>query len=205
MSTSFKPQAVIALAGMVLLLLVLAMMPELGDATSASQAARKGDTYVEAMTDPPRFVNPLLALSDTDRDLTHLVFSGLTRVDARGDLVPDLASGWEVSPDSRVYTFTLKPDTRWHDGAPLTADDVLFTLGLLRATDFPGDPMLAAPWRAVQPRAATEMVVTFELPSPDASFIQFTTLGILPRHLWSSVKPVEIGGSELNRSPVGSG
>src|SRR5687768_10580677 len=132
MSTSFKPQAVIALAGMVLLLLVLAMTSQARDATSTPTAARDGDTYVEAMTDPPRFVNPLLALSDTDRDLTHLVFSGLTRIDAEGDLVPDLASSWDVSPDSRVYTFTLRPDAHWHDGTPVTADDVLFTIGLLR-------------------------------------------------------------------------
>lgn len=202
MSTSFKPQALIALAGMALLLVVLAATSE---ADGEGLVARKGDTYVEAITGPPRFVNPLLALSDTDRDLTHLVFSGLTRVDAKGNLVPDLASGWEVSQDSRVYTFTLKSDAQWHDGAPLTADDVLFTIGLIRATDFPGDSALAAPWRAVQPRASNQQIVTFELPTPNASFIQFTTLGILPRHLWGSVKPADIRGSEHNLSPVGSG
>ncbi|MEO6457341.1 MAG: peptide ABC transporter substrate-binding protein [Chloroflexia bacterium] len=202
MSTSFKPQALIALAGMALLLVVLAATSE---ADGVGSAARKGDTYVEAITGPPRFVNPLLALSDTDRDLTHLVFSGLTRIDPKGNLVPDLASGWEVSQDSRVYTFTLKPDAQWHDGAPLTADDMLFTFGLLRVTDFPGDPALAIPWSAVQPKAPTQQIVTFELPTPNASFIQFTTLGILPRHLWGSVKPDEMRRSELNLSPVGSG
>ncbi len=205
MSTSFKPQAIIALAGMALLLIVLALTSKTGDAGSPRSETRKGDTYVEAMIGPPRFVNPLLALSDTDRDLTHLVFSGLTRINSEGDLVADLASGWEVSPDSRVYTFTLKPNAQWHDGAPLTADDVLFTVGLLRSPDFPGDPALAAVWRNVQPKAPTQQTVTFELASPNSSFIQFTTLGILPRHLWGSIKPADIRGSELNISPVGSG
>jgi peptide/nickel transport system substrate-binding protein len=205
MSTSFKPQAIIALVGMALLLVVLALTSSTGDAVSPPSEARKGDTYVEAMIGPPRFVNPLLAQSDTDRDLAHLVFSGLTRIDPGGDLVSDLASGWEVSPDSRVYTFTLKPDVQWHDGSALTADDVLFTIGLLRSPDFPGDPALAAAWSNVQPKAPTQQIVTFELPSPDSSFIQFTTLGILPRHLWGSIKPADIRGSELNLSPVGSG
>ena len=194
-----------ALAGTALLLIVLALTSKAGDAGSAPSEARKGDTYVEAMIGAPRFVNPLLAQSDTDRDLTHLVFSGLTRIDPKGDLVSDLASGWEVSPDSRVYTFTLKPDAQWHDGTALTADDVLFTVGLLSSPDFPGDLALAAAWRNVQPKAPTQQTVTFELPSPNSSFIQFTTLGILPRHLWGSIKPADMRGSELNLSPIGSG
>ena len=125
MSSSYRPQATIA---MVATLLILAILTGMAGANRAAPSESPGGTYVEAMVGAPRFINPLLATSDTDTDLSHLVFSGLTRVDTSGNLVPDLASDYSVSPDSKVYTFTLKPDLRWQDGEPLTADDVFSRL-----------------------------------------------------------------------------
>jgi peptide/nickel transport system substrate-binding protein len=201
MPISFRVQAAAALLGLASLFGILAAGAGRGDLSPP----RPGDTYVEAMVGTPRLVNPLLASSDVDVDLAHLVYSGLMRVDALGDLAPDLASGWQVSPDSRVYTFTLRPDARWHDDKPLTSDDIVFTLDLLRDKDFPGDAALAAPWKDVQVGAPTTRTVTFTLPAPDASFLQLTTLGILPRHLWSEVKVSEMADAEMNTVPTGSG
>jgi peptide/nickel transport system substrate-binding protein len=203
MSSSFKPQAAIAIVATAVILVILTGM---AGANRGAPSERPGDTYVEAMVGAPRFVNPLLATSDTDTDLSHLVFSGLTRVDTSGNLVPDLASGYSVSPDSKVYTFTLKPDLRWQDGEPLTADDVLFTLNtLLQSPDFPGDPMLAQPWKGVDIKLLGPQSLRFTLPVPDASFLQYTTLGILPRHLWGNTKPADLAASQYDQSPVGSG
>jgi peptide/nickel transport system substrate-binding protein len=204
MQASFKPQALAGLLGVALILGLLVMSTQAGTQSKPAQTY-SGDTYVEAMVGAPRWVNPLLALSDTDRDLAHLVFSGLSRVDRQGNLVGDLASGWEAAPDSTVFTFTLKPDLTWHDGEPLTAGDVLFTIGLLQAEDFPGDPALALPWRSVTMTSPVGSDIVFKLTSPNASFPQYTTLGILPRHIWESVKPADLAGSEWNLSPVGSG
>ncbi|HEX8231533.1 MAG TPA: peptide ABC transporter substrate-binding protein [Chloroflexia bacterium] len=202
MTLSFRPQAIFAGMGLALIVAVLLLAP--GASTSAP-STQHADTYVEAIVGAPRFVNPLLATSDTDRDLTHLVYSGLTRVDATGKLVPDMASRWDVSQDARVYTFTLKPGGRWHDNEFFTADDVLFTIEQLRRSDFPGDPMLAAHWKEVKTAAPDRQTVVLALPRPDATFLQHTTLGILPRHLWGDSKAGPIASSELNRSPVGSG
>lgn len=191
--------------GLAVLLIVLAIGA--GAKPPPTQAPiSAGDTYVEAMVGAPRFVNPFLASTDADTDLTHLVFSGLTRVDEHGNIVPDLASGWQVSPDSSVYTFTLKPNLHWQDGADLTADDVTFTLGtLLQAPDFPGAPTLAAPWHKVDVKLSGAQTISFTLPASDASFLQYTTIGILPKHLWGSTKPAQLAGSPLNQAPVGSG
>lgn len=204
MSVSFKPQAITSIAGLVLVLAVLASTARATQPAN-SQAAPSGYTYVEAMVGAPRFVNPLLATSDTDTDLAHLVFSGLTRVDRQGNIVPDLAAGWQTSPDSRVFTFTLKPNLKWQDGESLTADDVVFTLGLLRDKDFPGDPGLARTWQDVQINSTGPQQVSFTLPKPNSAFIEYTTLGILPKHLWAGVKVADMEASELNQMPVGSG
>ncbi|HET6314170.1 MAG TPA: peptide ABC transporter substrate-binding protein [Chloroflexia bacterium] len=202
MTLSFRPQALLAGVGLALMLAVLLFAP--GAGTSTLTRSQPG-TYVEAMLGAPRFVNPLLATSDTDLDLTHLVYSALTRVHTKGRLAPDMASRWEVSPDARVYTFTLKSDVRWHDGEFFTADDVLFTIEQLRRSDFPGDPMLAAPWKDVKLEAPTRQTLIFRLPQSNAAFLQHTTLGILPRHLWDDSKAGALATSELNRDPVGSG
>ncbi|HYP41218.1 MAG TPA: peptide ABC transporter substrate-binding protein [Chloroflexia bacterium] len=202
MPVSFRPQAIIALCGLALLAIILWTG---SGAYSSVPASQSGETYVEAMVGAPRYINPLLAASDSDKDLTHLIFSGLTRVDEHGEIVPDLASGWEVSPNGQVYTFTLKPGLRWHDGQPLTADDVLFTLRLLQAPDFPGDSTLAQPWRTVAIDAPTRQTLRLTLPAPNAAFLQHTTLGILPSHLWSSVKVSEMQLSDLNLYPTGAG
>lgn len=199
MQVSFRGQVFAALLGLALLTAVLAA------GNSGAAQPRLNDTYVEAMVGSPRLVNPLLASSETDRDLAYLLFSGLTRVDTQGAIRPDLASSWEISPDGKVYTFTLRPDALWHDGKPLTSDDVFFTIALLRDKNFPGDPVLAETWRDVQVDVPTRSIVRLTLPAADSSFLQNTTLGILPRHLWTEVRPAQLESSELNRAPVGSG
>src|SRR3954453_8945079 len=110
MLRSFRLQFIVALGGDATLTIVLLAGAAGSSAPTSTLAPHDTDTYVEAMVGAPRFVNPLLASSDTDVDLTHLVYSGLTRVDEQGNLAPDLASGWEVSLDSKVFTFTLRPN-----------------------------------------------------------------------------------------------
>jgi peptide/nickel transport system substrate-binding protein len=203
MFSSFKAQVAVGLGAALLLVAILTGM---AGAVNNAPGRTVGDTYVEAMVGAPRFVNPLLATSDTDTDLTHLIFSGLTRVDPTGNIVPDLASTYSVSPDSKVYTFTLKPNLRWQDGEPLSASDVYFTLStLLQSPDFPGDLALAMPWKKVDIKVLGTDSLRFTLPVPDASFLQYTTLGILPRHLWGNIQPADLASSQNNRSPVGSG
>lgn len=198
---SFRVEAVVTLLGLALVLGVLAFGATPG--STSSQAS--SPTYVEAMVGAPRLVNPLLASSDTDVDLTHLVFSGLARIDRTGNIVPDLASGWDVSADGRVYTFTLQPNLRWQDGKPLTAGDVKFTVGLVQSKDFQGNLDIASVWRGVQVDTLSDSIVRLTLPKSDASFLQYATLGLLPQHLWSVVEVADLASSELNRNPVGSG
>ncbi|MBF6614253.1 MAG: peptide ABC transporter substrate-binding protein [Chloroflexi bacterium] len=203
MPLSFRPQAVVCALGFALLLAILTATR--GAVTSKNSSIQPNSTYVEAMVGAPRFINPLLASSDTDTDLSHLIFSGLMRVDAAGNLAPDLASDYEISPDASVYTFTLRPNLRWHDGEPLTSDDVLFTIDTLVDKAFPGDPTLAMPWRGVKVELPGRRVVRLTLPAPNAAFLQYTTLGILPSHLWGKIKVADMPGADLNQAPIGSG
>jgi len=88
----------------------------------------KGGTLSEGIVGTPRFINPLLAISDADRDMTALIYSGLMRADNKGGLELDLAERYEISEDGTIYTFFLRPNLVWHDGKPVTADDIIFTV-----------------------------------------------------------------------------
>jgi peptide/nickel transport system substrate-binding protein len=162
-----------------------------------------GGTLTEGLLGSPRFINPVLALSDADRDLTALAYSGLLRATPEGGYVPDLAREYTVSPDGRTYTFTLREGITFHTGLPVTADDVVFTIAKIQ------DPALKSPlranWDGVVAEAPDPHTVRFTLKAAYAPFIKNLTLGILPKALWSSVSAEEFSFSELNASPVGSG
>ena len=162
-----------------------------------------GGSYTEGVIGAPRFINPVLAVSDSDRDLTTLIYSGLLRATPGGDYVPDLAQSYTISDDGKTYTFVLRPNATFHDGTPVTADDVVFTIGKTQ------DPAIKSPvranWDGVTVTAIDSHTVEFMLKSPYAPFIENLTLGILPKARWQSVNDDEFSFSELNASPIGAG
>src|SRR3989344_7020411 len=80
----------------------------------------QGGEVVEGIVGSPRFVNPLLSISDADKDLTALIYSGLLKATTEGALIPDLAESYGVSEDGLTYTFLLKKDIRFHDVRKIT-------------------------------------------------------------------------------------
>ncbi|RJQ33740.1 peptide ABC transporter substrate-binding protein [Candidatus Parcubacteria bacterium] len=162
-----------------------------------------GGSLVEGEVGTARFLNPLLTLSTPDQDITALVYSGLMRMMPDGTLVPDLASDYTISEDGRVYTFTLRPGVTFHDGTPVTPTDIAFTVA--RAQDPAVNSDRRADWTGVTVSAPDDRTIVFTLPRAYAPFIQNTTLGILPHHLWQNVSPEEFPFSTLNTHPVGSG
>lgn len=163
----------------------------------------KGGSLTEGVVSPPRFINPILDISQADGDLTKLVYSGLTRAQPDGSIVPDLAEKFDISPDGTSYTFTLQKNAVFHDGAPVTAGDVLFTVQSAQ------NPEIKSPrradWEGVAVSSPDAQTVVFKLQHAYAPFLENTTLGILPKHLWSSVSAEEFPFSPLNTHPIGSG
>jgi len=162
-----------------------------------------GGTLREGILGNPRFINPLLAQTDADRDLVMLTFAGLLRYDYQNNLVPALAEKYEISPDGLVYTVTLKEGLRWPDGEPLTSNDVLFTINLAK------NPQLQSPrrasWEGVEIETINERVVRFTLKKPYTPFIENLALGILPNHTWQDVPLSQFSLAELNMQPMGAG
>jgi len=162
-----------------------------------------GGSFVEGETGPARFINPILAVSEPDQDISQLIYSGLMRALPDGTYTPDLAESYTISADGTVYTFKLRRNATFHDGTPVTANDVLYTIGLAQNPDIKSPHR--ADWDGVNVSSPDENTVVFTLPHAYAPFIEDTTLGILPKHLWQSVQPDSFPFSQLNTHPIGSG
>ncbi|MCH8988480.1 MAG: peptide ABC transporter substrate-binding protein [Chloroflexi bacterium] len=87
----------------------------------------EGGRFVRLFVDPPT-LDPHLTTDATSATIIVEVFGGLVTIDANLDVVPDLAEGWDISADGRVYTFRIRPDATFHDGKPVTAEDVRWSL-----------------------------------------------------------------------------
>lgn len=162
-----------------------------------------GGTLVEGVLGSPRFVNPLLAITDADRDLAALTYAGLLGLSDDGTLRPVLAEDYVVSEDGREYTVTLREGAQFSDGTPVTAQDVAFTVTKAQ------DPNLKSPvyadWVGVAVEAVDARTVRFTLAKPYAPFVENLTLGILPARLWSGIGSEEFPFSKLQTEPIGAG
>ena len=166
----------------------------------------QGGSYTEAAVGDPSYLNPiLLQYNQVDRDLSALIFSGLTRLDENGLVVPDLAERWEIVDGGKSYTFHLRNNVRWHDRTPLTADDVVFTIKAIQHPEFQGSPEVADLWRNVVVEQLDDYTVKFGLKEPLASFLEYTTVGVLPHHLYADYLGKAMVSSPNNLRPIGSG
>ena len=196
-------QILLAASGLILAAVLLSYQAVGMEEVSVPAA---GGRLVEGVTGWPQYLNPLISLDNpVDRDICALVFEGLTRYNERGRLEPALATGWNVSLDGLVYTFWLRQDVLWQDGIGFSADDVLFTIGLLQDPAYPGPVDLAALWRTVHVQKVNPWTVTFTLREPYSPFLEFTTIGILPAHLLDGVTGARLTNLAFNRQPVGIG
>src|SRR5690606_28750419 len=145
-------------------------------------------TFREGLVGPVLRLNPLLAeLNPAERDITSLIYEGLTDTNEYGEPVPDLAREWVISANGLEYIVTLRDDVLWQDGIPFTAEDVVYTMSLLRSPDFPGPEALGEFWRTVETEQLDSHLVRFRLTQPLGSFLEKLSIGILPHHALAGI------------------
>ncbi|MDA1335087.1 MAG: peptide ABC transporter substrate-binding protein [bacterium] len=173
------------------------------DSDYSTKLPAPGGSITEGIVGTPRFINPLLAISEADRDLTRIIFSGLMKADGRGGLEPQLADNFVISEDGLTYTFTLKEHLYWHDNVPVTADDIAFTIELTKNPKIRSIKL--AQWEGTEVKVIDEKTIQFILQRPFSPFLENTTLGIMPKHLWENIPAEQFALIDLNTEPIGSG
>lgn len=165
-----------------------------------------GGVYTEGLVGELQRLNPLLDYhNQVDRDVDRLLYSGLLRFDSRGIPQGDLAEHWGVTKDGLIYNVTLREEARWHDGEPVTTQDVLFTLDLIRTGGEPIPADLSAFWGKIEVNVLGDQDLQFLLPESFAPFPDYLTFGLLPEHLLRGKTLEEIINDPFNLKPVGSG
>jgi peptide/nickel transport system substrate-binding protein len=162
-----------------------------------------GGTYVEGVTSAAQFLNPILAATPVDDDVVRLVFSGLSRYRSDGSIQGDLAQSFATSEDGKVWTFQIRDDATWHDGKPVIADDVVYTVALLQDKAYVG-PYSDA-FRGVKVERVDDRVVRFVLPDAYGPFAASTTVPLLPSHLLAKVDYAGLARVAFNQHPIGTG
>lgn len=162
-----------------------------------------GGMLTEGVVGLPHYINPVLAITDADKDISTLIYAGLMRETPQGDLVTDLAEKYTLSDDGKTYTFSLKPNLTFSDKMPITADDIVYTVSQIQ------NPAIKSPkhanWEGVVVNKIDDQTVSFTLQQPYAPFLENLTLGILPKHVWQNTTVDSFSLSEINMNPIGEG
>jgi len=165
-----------------------------------------GGSFTEALVGDIMRLNPALdRFNQPDRDVDRLIFSSLFKFDSRGLPVGDLAAGWVASPEGTRYVVNLRENAVWHDGTPLTSQDVLYTISLMQSDSSLVAEDLRNFWQQVQVEALSDLSLEFSLPSSFAPFLDCLTFQILPSHLLGNLSLDELVDHPFNLAPIGSG
>ncbi|MBI2588846.1 peptide ABC transporter substrate-binding protein [Candidatus Saccharibacteria bacterium] len=162
-----------------------------------------GGIYSEGILSTFRNANPLYATTEADIALSHLVFAGLFKYDNANGFAADLAKDWSVGPTPTHYTVHLRQGLSWHDGAPFTADDVVFTYKTIQ--DIESQSALYSNWRDITVKKVDNYTVTFDLPNALSPFPLSLTNGIIPAHILKKIPPTQLRSNSFNSQPIGMG
>ncbi len=194
---------IVAVTLVIVTVLLLTQQPSL---TPATVEPASGGIYTEALIGSFGRLNPLFDLNNPpDRDVDRLLFSSLFKFDSNALPQPDLAESWGVSADGTIYNITLRSNAFWHDGIPVTSDDVLFTLDLLRSQFSAYSDDVRALWDVVEITRLDEKNIKFTIPEPFVPFLDYLTFGVLPKHLLEGIPADQLATAQFNLAPVGSG
>ncbi len=204
---SFRWQLILlGLSLIAIALLLWSQQPSSPQVAGVGLQPVSGGVYSEALIGNLGRLKPILDVSNpVDRDVNRLLYSGLIQFDERGLPQPDLAESWGISADGKSYNFSIRPQAVWHDGAPVTSDDVVFTVDAMRSEASPLPNDVKEMWRQIQVLPIDEKTLQFRLPAAFAPFLDYLTFGILPKHLLGGTSVEAMQGAPFNSSPIGSG
>jgi len=201
-----RVSAVLALAA-----LLMACAPD-SRTEALAEKGRIGGTIVLSSAADADALLPPLTMTLQGKQVVDQIFDNLADIGPALNTVgdagfkPRLADSWRWAPDSMSVWFHINPAARWHDGVPVTAEDVRYTFQVVK------DPSLASPLAANLDNIDSVSVIDsltarvwFHQRTPDAFFKAATPVVILPSHLLKKTPAASLRESAFARAPVGSG
>jgi len=187
--------------GCLLILLIQGCRQQSASSVDDAGDAVSGDTFIEGSIGEPNTLLPVLASDSASSEINSLVYNGLIRYDKNFVPEGELAESWKISPDNLTITFKLRKGVKWHDGAPFTSADVMFTYQLYVDPETPtayAEDYL----QVVKAEAPDDYTFRVTYAQPYAPALMSWGVSIHPRHLLEGKKITE---SPLARAPIGTG
>lgn len=163
----------------------------------------RGGFYTEGLIGNFTNANPLYATGAADTAVSRLLFSGLFKYDSINHLVGDLASDYDLLNNQTRYSVHLRHNLKWHDGKPVTADDVVYTYKTIQ--NIGAQSPLYSSWQSIKVSKQDNYTVNFDLPNPLSAFPYSLTNGIVPAHLLQDTPVEQLRSLQFNTAPVGTG
>jgi peptide/nickel transport system substrate-binding protein len=171
-----------------------------------------GGTLVIAQPSEPGTLLPALQDRIIEKQITDLLFDRLAEIGDDLNTVGDkgfrkqLAERWEWAPDSLSIVFHLDPRARWHDGRPVRASDVRYSVALMKNPAF-GSPGLSLITNvdSVAVRDSLTAVAYFEQHTPEQFYDLVYQISIVPEHILGNTPPAQLKTAEVGRRGIGSG
>jgi peptide/nickel transport system substrate-binding protein len=192
-----------ALLPIVALVVAACAAPSTPPGAATTSGPKRGGTFVFAIRAEPGVLNPAFDVDADPASIGANVYNALVRQNLDLSVTPSLAERWEISPDGKTYSFSLRRGVTWHDGKPFTSADVKFSIeDVVLPYHSQGRAMFSVVDRIDTP---DDLTVRFTLKNAFPPFLQYLTLDglpVYPKHLWAGT---DIQKNPLNSAPVGTG
>jgi len=165
------------------------------------------NSFVEGSVGAISSLNPIfLTQNPIDKSIHELVFEKFINVDSEGNPLPGIAVSWSTSKDNLIYTFDISLDHFWHDGEPLTIDDVVFTFdSATKLAEKYGEDSVGIPLVGMKVEKIDNDTVKFTLEDTNAIFFEAVSIYILPKHRLESISLNDLKFDIFTKYPIGSG
>lgn len=163
----------------------------------------EGGTYTEATIGEVNSMNPLFAVTDSEKVLSKLMFATISTVDYSGNPGNELAESIIPNETGDIWTVKLRDNLYWSDGEPLTVDDVIFTAKLIQNPAV--NTIYGTDLANIKVHKGEENEIVFELPTAYADFISALNFPVVPEHILEGTDPKNLIENNFSTAPVTSG
>ena len=163
----------------------------------------RGGTYSEGILGEVKTLNPLFTSTNTERSFEQIAFSRIYDIDETGNLKGDLAESVSTSDNYKNFKIKMRNNAVWSDGRKITANDVIFTIKLLREQSI--NPSGFKAWKNVEISKNSDYEFSVKVPSSSSSVLYSFNFSILPEHILKDIQIEKIRESAFSKNPITSG
>ncbi len=162
-------------------------------ATAQSGELPNGNSVTVGIAQDLSNLDPQLAATAGIREVLFNIFEGLVKASPDGSVIPAIASDYKLSEDGTTYTFTLREGVTFHNGNPVTIEDVVYSLERCAGSENDGTPLVSAFSNVSKIEAADDTHVVITLAEPSLEFINALTSAIIPKDSGATIATDLVG------------